>query len=193
MAGAQRLIFDCLSPVASKASGCESPGAVTNRGAVLSQLPPTGSSTDSLLKHSIKLSMKEAYLSSWSFGLRGRILLFGTHLEVTLGAIFVLSLGPTPGLPWWFRQKRTCLQCRRPGFDPWVRKIPWRREWLPTPVLLHGEFHGQRSLGGYSPWGHKELDTTEWLFFLIFESDSTLLISPREELALSSGVPLKWL
>ena len=105
--------------------------------------------------------MKEAYLSSWSFGLRGRLLLFGTHLEVTLGAIFVLSLGPTPGLPWWFRQKRTCLQCRRPGFDPWVRKIPWRREWLPTPVLLHGEFHGQRSLGGYSPWGHKELDTTE--------------------------------
>ena len=137
--------------------------------------------------------MKEAYLSSWSFGLRGRLLLFGTHLEVTLGAIFVLSLGPTPGLPWWFRQKRTCLQCRRPGFDPWVRKIPWRREWLPTPVLLHGEFHGQRSLGGYSPWGHKELDTTERLFFLIFESDSTLLISPREELALSSGVPLKWL
>ena len=37
--------------------------------------------------------------------------------------------------------------------DPWVRKIPWRREWLPTPVLLPGEFHGQRSLAGYSPWG----------------------------------------
>ena len=104
MAGAQRVIFDCLSPVASKASNCESPGAVTNRGAVLSQLPPTGSSTGSLLKHSLKLSMKEAYLSSWSFGLRGRLLWFGTHLEVTPGAIFVLSLGLTPGLPWWFRQ-----------------------------------------------------------------------------------------
>ena len=36
-----------------------------------------------------------------------------------------------------------------------IRKIPWRREWLPTPVFLPGEFHGQRSLEGYSPWGHR--------------------------------------
>ena len=57
----------------------------------------------------------------------------------------------------------SCLQCGRPGFDPWVGKIPWRRSWQPTPVLLPGESHGQRSLGGYSPWGHKELDTTEQL------------------------------
>ena len=40
-------------------------------------------------------------------------------------------------------------------FDPWVGKIPWRREWLPTPVFLPGEFHGQRSLVGYSPWGRR--------------------------------------
>ena len=40
-------------------------------------------------------------------------------------------------------------------FDPWVGKIPWRREWLPTLVFLPGEFHGHRSLEGYSPWGHK--------------------------------------
>ena len=39
----------------------------------------------------------------------------------------------------------------------------WRREWLPTPVFLPGEFHGQGTLMGNSPWGHKELDTTEWL------------------------------
>ena len=39
--------------------------------------------------------------------------------------------------------------CRRPGFDPWIQKIPCRREWLPTPVFLPGEFHGQRSLAGY--------------------------------------------
>ena len=57
--------------------------------------------------------------------------------------------------------------CERPGFDPWVRKSPWRREWLPTPVFLPGEFHGQRSLGGYSPWGHKDSDTTEQLAFSI--------------------------
>ena len=44
-----------------------------------------------------------------------------------------------------------------------IGKIPWRRKWQPTPVFLPGESHGQRSLGGYSPWGHKELDTTEQL------------------------------
>ena len=56
-------------------------------------------------------------------------------------------------------------QCGRPGFNPRVGKIPSRREWQPTPVFLLGEFHGQRSLEGYSPWGHKESDTTERLTF----------------------------
>ena len=46
-------------------------------------------------------------------------------------------------------------RCKRHGFDPWVRKIPWRRAWQPTPVSLHGESHGQRSLVGYSPWGRR--------------------------------------
>ena len=54
-----------------------------------------------------------------------------------------------PGwLPWWLRRCSVCLQCRRPGFDPWVGKIPWRRKWQPTPVLLPGTSHGQRSLVG---------------------------------------------
>ena len=48
-------------------------------------------------------------------------------------------------------------------FNPWVRKISWRREWLPTPVFLPGESHGQRSLVGYSPWDHKESDRAERL------------------------------
>ena len=48
-------------------------------------------------------------------------------------------------------------------FDLWVRKIPWKREWQPTPVFLPGESHGQRSLQGYSPWGHKVFDVTERL------------------------------
>ena len=46
-------------------------------------------------------------------------------------------------------------------FNPWVRKIPWSRKWQPTPVFSPGESRGQRSLEGYSPWGHKESDTTE--------------------------------
>ena len=47
---------------------------------------------------------------------------------------------------WWLRQYRICQQCLRPGFDPWVEKIPWRREWQPTPVSLPGQFHGQRNM-----------------------------------------------
>ena len=71
--------------------------------------------------------------------------------------IFVLSYS------WWLRWQRICLQFKKPGFDLWVGKIPWRRERLSTPVFLPGESHGQRSLVGYSPWGYKELDTIEWL------------------------------
>jgi len=44
-----------------------------------------------------------------------------------------------------------------------VGKIPWCRAWQPTPVLLPGKSHGQRSLAGYSPWSSKECNTTEWL------------------------------
>ena len=43
----------------------------------------------------------------------------------------------------------------------WVGKIPWKREWLSTPVFLPGKFHGQRSLAGYSPQGDKGSDRTE--------------------------------
>ena len=49
------------------------------------------------------------------------------------------------------------MQYRRLGFDPWVGKIPWRRKWQLTPVLFPRESHGQRSLVGYSPSGHKRV------------------------------------
>ena len=55
---------------------------------------------------------------------------------------------------------REIHQCRRLGFNPWVRKIPWRRKWQPPPVFLPGKIYGQKSLVGYSPWGHKESDKT---------------------------------
>ena len=54
------------------------------------------------------------------------------------------------------------------GFDPWVGKIPWRRKLQPTPVFLPREFHGQRSLVGYSTCGHKQLDMTEKLTLSLF-------------------------
>ena len=56
---------------------------------------------------------------------------------------------------------RIQVQCRRLGFDTWVRKIPWRRKLQPIPLFLPGEFHCQRSLMGYHPWSHKESDITE--------------------------------
>ena len=62
------------------------------------------------------------------------------------------------GLPLWLSWERIHQQCERPGFDPWVGKIPWRRERLPVPVFWSGEFHGL-----YSPWGCKESDMTERL------------------------------
>ena len=54
-----------------------------------------------------------------------------------------------------------CGRRKRLGFDPWVWKFPWSRKSQPAPVFLPGKFHGQRSLAGYSPWGHKQSDTME--------------------------------
>ena len=74
----------------------------------------------------------------------------------------VLRLSPTSWrLPSWLRWSRVHMQCRGPGFNPWVRKIPWRRSWQSTPVFLPGESHGQRSQVGHSPRGRKESHTTE--------------------------------
>ena len=64
------------------------------------------------------------------------------------------------GLPWGLSGKESACQ-HRSRFDILVRKIPWRREWRPTPLHVYEEIHRQRSLVGYSPWGHKESDMTE--------------------------------
>ena len=76
-----------------------------------------------------------------------------------------MRTGERRGFPGGTSGKEISCQCRRFRFNPWVWKIPWRREWQLTPVFLPGEFHGQRSLAGYSLWGRKELDTTERLRF----------------------------
>ena len=64
-----------------------------------------------------------------------------------------------------------CRRHKRCEFNPWVGRIPWKRAWWPTPIFLPGESHGQRSLVGYSPWGHRvEHDWSDlacthvWLF-----------------------------
>ena len=79
-------------------------------------------------------------------------------------SFFSLWLRRPLGFPGGTSGKEYACQCRRHRrrkFDPWVGKIPWRRKSQPAPVFFPGKF--QRSLVGYSPWGHKELDTTEWL------------------------------
>ena len=68
------------------------------------------------------------------------------------------------GLPEWLSSKEPACQCRRHrrhGFNPWIRKIPWSRKWRSIPVFLPGEFYGQRSPVGFSPWGCKESDMIE--------------------------------
>ena len=74
------------------------------------------------------------------------------------------------GLPWWLWWWRICLQCRRPGFDPWIRKIPWQKELSPTPVFLPGKFHGYRSLMGYNMGLQRfgnDLETNAFTFSLL--------------------------
>ena len=67
-------------------------------------------------------------------------------------------------VPKWHNGRESTCQfrrCKRQGFNPWVRKIPWSRKWQPILAFLPRKSHGQRSLVGYSPGGHKESDMTE--------------------------------
>ena len=75
------------------------------------------------------------------------------------------------GLPKWYSHKESSCQCRRCkkrlGFDHCIGKISWRRKWQTTPVFLSGKSHGQRSLVGYSPWGCKESQLSNWAHWFI--------------------------
>ena len=87
-----------------------------------------------------------------------------TYHLLTYSIIYLFIMHTVYCLPHPYYQVAQCKEstcpCRRHGFDPWVEKIPWRREWQPTPVFLPGESHGQRRLEGYSPCSRKESDTT---------------------------------
>ena len=86
--------------------------------------------------------------------------------------------------------KESACQCRRHGFEPWIRKIRWRRKRQSTIVFLPGEFHGERSLGGYSPWGHKELDTTELLTYMTYTPSLWTSLPPPDPTPLAHhGTP----
>ena len=67
----------------------------------------------------------------------------------------------TSGFPGGSDDKQSACNVGDLGLTPGLGRSPWRREWLPTPVFWPGESHGKKSLAGYSPLGHKELDMTE--------------------------------
>ena len=89
--------------------------------------------------------------------------LLAHHFCCPQGVVYSSYLGAL-GLPRWHSGKEPSCQCKRYKklkFDPWVRKIPWRKAWQPTPVFLPGEPQGWRSLVGCCLWGRTESDTTE--------------------------------
>ena len=96
------------------------------------------------------------------------------------------------GLLRWCSGKESACQCRRCRFNPWFRKIPWKRKWQPTPVFLPGKSHGRKHLVGYSPWGHKESDT-KWLS--LHESVSSICFwgsSTYSIYSMLSGINSEW-
>ena len=96
-------------------------------------------------------------LSPCLFNLYAEYNMWNARLKHKLESRFQGEISITSDMfPLWLSWLRICLQCGRPGFNPWFGKIPWRRESLPTPVFWPGEFHGI-----YSSWGHKESDVTE--------------------------------
>ena len=110
------------------------------------------------------------------------------------------------GFPGGASDKEATCQCKRHKrceFDPWFRKIPWRRAWQPTPVFLPGESRRQRSLVGYSPQGHKESDTTRQFsmhtyifykarFWVHFIKSEILISMYHKQPQVSWGCPFKW-
>ena len=80
----------------------------------------------------------------------------GRRLRSSSASVCCMYPPSSGGLPWWLSGKESTCQCRRLGFPSWVRKIPWRRKWQPTPAFP-GRSHGQRRQAGCSPWGHKRV------------------------------------
>ena len=137
---------------------------------------------------------KECSWSSWASVL-GRSSL--PWCLLLLFPVNLISRSRVSGASLVAQMVKICLQCRRPGSDPWIGKISWGWEWLPTPVFWPQQFHGQRSLAGYTPWGCKESNPAEQLSFSVFTSQEALVVKnlPEkagdiEDMGLISG--LRW-
>ena len=126
---------------------------------ILSEQRTLNQVRDAFLQDFIE-SVRLWHLGRESYGKRTSIQVPVKH------SVFILNMDILYfwGFPGGTSDKEPACQCRRHmrhEFEPRVKKISWRSRWQPSPVFLPGKFHGQRSLAGYSPWVHKELDTTE--------------------------------
>ena len=111
-----------------------------------------------LLETSCPRALPELSRSLWETATRHAPALESLRNQCVCASHVILS-----GCPGGSDGKESACSAGGPKFDPWAWKVPWRRKWQSTPVFLPGEFHGQRSLVGYSPRGRKESDTTERL------------------------------
>ena len=114
-------------------------------------------------------------------------LLYLLNLLGLLCPRFSHSLEPTSLLAQMIKHLPTMWETREKDFNFW--RDFWRRKWQPTPVLLPGKSHGWRSLVGYSPRGHKDLDTTKWLNFLSFNLQVTRWLKKKKKIGYSQWVP----
>ena len=107
--------------------------------------------------------------------------------EPKMEKLYIVSKNKTRS--WlWLRWESVCLQYGRPWFNPWVGKISCRRKWQSTPVFLLGKSYGWRSLVGYSPWGRKKSDRTEWPHSLTHEYLQDLLeLTPKKDVLFIIG------
>ena len=118
-------------------------------------------STPWTVAHQVSLSMgflRQEYWSGLPFLSPGDLPDSGIEpmSSALVGGFFATEL-PTRGFPSGSDGKESACNAGVTRFEPWVMKIPWRKEWQPTPVFLPGEFHEQRSVVGYSPWGCKRV------------------------------------
>ena len=97
------------------------------------------------------------FSNTFRFNLLIRFVEHFLSLEMALLVMLYYSVGLSP----WLRSRESTCHCKGYALNPWIRDIPWRRKFQPSLVFLPGKSHGQRSLVGYSPWGHKESDMTE--------------------------------
>ena len=104
---------------------------------------------------------------NWSSLTHRQVPAWGFFQVFCFGWGFNICMFKCLGLPWGSDSKESACNAGDPGSIPESVRFVWRSKWLPTPAFLPGKSHGQRSLVGYSPCGHKESDTTERLHSLM--------------------------